>query len=157
MKTTSLRILGSTLSWFAQRTNTMLWTMLGMLLVGTALSLNAQPTLSGLVGHWNFDEGSGLVTADSSGYGNAGRLADGTVWLQNQARPPFVLFFDGVNDHVNVVFFDFDNGAELFRATSAPYEFDWTPATQGQHRVVGLAYATDGGVDETPIIVISVQ
>ena len=100
MKTTPSRIVGSKLSLLGQSTTRMLWTMIGMLVVATALSLTAQT--GGLVGHWNFNEGSGPVAADSSGNGNDGQLADGTGWLQNHARPPFVLFFDGVNDHVNV-------------------------------------------------------
>ena len=106
MKTTSLRIISSTPNSFGQRSNTMLVTLLGMLLVATALSLSAQPASSsaagGLVGHWNFDEGSGSVTADSSGFGNDGQLAEGTTWWQSPSLARVALFFDGANDHVKV-------------------------------------------------------
>ena len=108
MKTTPLRSDGSTISSLDQRSITMLWMMIGMLLVATALSLTAQPALSsagGLVGHWNFDEGSGPVAADSSGFGNDGQLADGTEWYHDLSQTPphpFGLRFDGMNDHVNV-------------------------------------------------------
>ncbi len=35
----------------------------------------------GLVGAWNLDEGQGLVTADSSGWGNGGTLVGGSSWV----------------------------------------------------------------------------
>jgi hypothetical protein len=54
------------------------------------------------VGWWRFDEGSGTVAGDSSGYGN-----DGTL-LPTGSEPQWVdgkydkaLSFDGVNDYVN--------------------------------------------------------
>ena len=54
-------------------------------LIGLALCpcsrLQAQTLLTGLVGHWSFDEGSGIVVGDSSGRGNNGTLENGgTAW-----------------------------------------------------------------------------
>lgn len=54
------------------------------------------------VGIWNVDEGSGIITIDSSGYGNSGTLINGPAWA---ADTPFVrgysLNFDGANDYVD--------------------------------------------------------
>jgi hypothetical protein len=49
----------------------------------------------GLVGWWRFDEGSGTVASDSSGYGNNGTINNATwaTGIYGQA-----LSFDGVND-----------------------------------------------------------
>jgi hypothetical protein len=62
-------------------------------------------TASGLVAHWEFDEGSGQTAADSSGTGNAGTL--GTTGGADSADPAWVcvsggnaLNFDGVDDQV---------------------------------------------------------
>jgi len=127
--------------------------MIGMLVVATALSLTAQTALTsagGLVGHWNFDEGSGLVAADSSGYGNDGRLADGTVWLQDQARPPFVLFFDGLNNHVNVGNSPSLNPSDQITLVAwvAPYDLSASgeiiAKSNGTDPQYGLHPATDG-------------
>ena len=52
----------------------------------------ALSSAGGLVGHWNFDEGSGPVAADSSGYGNQGQLLDGPQWQTTQQRPVALLF-----------------------------------------------------------------
>ncbi|MHC4570758.1 MAG: LamG-like jellyroll fold domain-containing protein [Planctomycetota bacterium] len=52
---------------------------------------------SGLVGHWQFDEGSGTIAADSSGYNNVGSLINGPTWtVQGE------LSFDGVDDYVDI-------------------------------------------------------
>ncbi|MFZ4540429.1 MAG: LamG-like jellyroll fold domain-containing protein [Rickettsiales bacterium] len=64
--------------------------------------LFAADIASGLVGYWNFDEGSGTVAVDSSGNGNTGTLTNGPTW---SANTPFgtgtSLSFDGVNDRVD--------------------------------------------------------
>lgn len=54
---------------------------------------------TGLVGYWNFDEGSGTIAHDSSGYGNDGIIngANWTVGIYNNA-----LIFDGLNDFVSI-------------------------------------------------------
>lgn len=41
---------------------------------------------SGLVGRWAFDEGAGLVAADSSGNGNNGVLTNGPLWVPGQIK-----------------------------------------------------------------------
>jgi hypothetical protein len=52
---------------------------------------------SGLVGHWQFDEGGGTIAADSSGYNNVGSLVNGPTWtVQGE------LSFDGIDDYVDI-------------------------------------------------------
>ncbi len=54
---------------------------------------------AGLVGEWQFDEGSGSTTADSSGYGDNGALESAT-WTSGKFGD--ALFFDGVHSYVGV-------------------------------------------------------
>ncbi|MDO8435865.1 MAG: LamG-like jellyroll fold domain-containing protein, partial [bacterium] len=61
------------------------------------------------VGIWRFDEGSGTIASDSSGYGNNGTLVNGPVWTTDSpSGKGRALSFDGVNDYV-----DAGNGATL--------------------------------------------
>ena len=53
----------------------------------------------GLVGWWRFDEGSGAVASDSSGYGNNGTL-NGATWVNGKYGQ--ALSFDGTNDYVQI-------------------------------------------------------
>ena len=69
-----------------------------------------QISASNLVGHWNFEEGSGTVTADQSGNGNHGTLINGPVWSSGITGN--ALSFDGENDYVDVGSFDV-NGSEI--------------------------------------------
>lgn len=46
----------------------------GLLAQGTSLSLNPIFNSNGLVGYWNFDEGSGTIVYDKSGNGNNGTM-----------------------------------------------------------------------------------
>jgi hypothetical protein len=67
---------------------------------------------SGLVGYWNFDEGTGTTAKDLSGFGNNGTLYSSTTICSN---PPTsgcpqwtigkvggALSFDGANDYVDI-------------------------------------------------------
>ena len=55
---------------------------------------------TGLVGHWNFDEGAGTTASDSSGNGNTGTLTNGPVWTTGKING--ALNFDGVDDNVSI-------------------------------------------------------
>jgi hypothetical protein len=55
---------------------------------------------TGLVGYWNFDEGSGTTAADSSGNGNNGTLTNGPTWTAGKVGSG-ALSFDGTNNYVN--------------------------------------------------------
>jgi prepilin-type N-terminal cleavage/methylation domain-containing protein len=59
------------------------------------------------VGVWSFDEGSGTIANDSSGYNNHGTLANGPVWRCAGTDPSYTpssqgcsIQFDGVDDYV---------------------------------------------------------
>jgi len=51
----------------------------------------------GLVGYWNFNEGTGSVAHDSSGNGNDGTI-NGATWTHRNFRGSFE--FDGIDDYV---------------------------------------------------------
>jgi len=53
-----------------------------------------------LVGYWNFDEGSGTVAVDSSGYGNDGTINGTPGWVAGQLGG--ALDFDGSTDYVEI-------------------------------------------------------
>jgi hypothetical protein len=55
---------------------------------------------TGLVGYWNFDEGSGTTAADSSGNGNNGTLVNGPTWTVGKVGSE-ALSFDGSSGYVN--------------------------------------------------------
>ncbi|MDD4410029.1 MAG: LamG domain-containing protein, partial [Candidatus Pacebacteria bacterium] len=58
-------------------------------------------TISGLVSHWKFDEGSGITAYDSAGTSN-GTLVNGPTWKTSiDCISGGCLQFDGVNDYVN--------------------------------------------------------
>jgi hypothetical protein len=61
--------------------------------------------ITGLVGQWHFDEGSGLTVADSSPYSNNGTVQGTTPWVPGRAGT--ALSFDGVTSRVAVA----DNAA----------------------------------------------
>ncbi|HUV63238.1 MAG TPA: hypothetical protein VMW24_05025, partial [Sedimentisphaerales bacterium] len=71
-----------------QRTRKIVWMVMtvGILCSNTA---NAE-----LVGHWKFDEASGTVANDSSGYGNNGTLQNGPIWVPGKISS--ALQFDGI-------------------------------------------------------------
>jgi hypothetical protein len=54
----------------------------------------------GLVGYWNFDEGSGTIAYDSSGNNNHGTLNNGPIWVNGKFGK--ALSFDGVDDYVQI-------------------------------------------------------
>jgi RHS repeat-associated protein len=76
----------------------------GQLLITAEASLTPAPT-SGLIAHWKFDENTGTTTADSSGNGHTGTLANGPAWTTGQTNA--ALSFDGSNDQI------LNNGADV--------------------------------------------
>ncbi len=59
---------------------------------------------SGLVGYWNFDDGSGSTLDDATSAGNDGSLNDSPNWKTSSAYagPRMALDFDGTDDHLSV-------------------------------------------------------
>jgi hypothetical protein len=56
--------------------------------------------VTGPVGYWRFDEGTGTTAGDSTIPANNGSLLNGPTWVSGQQG--YGLNFDGVNDRVNV-------------------------------------------------------
>ena len=54
--------------------------------------------ISGIVGAWNFDEGSGNTVYDTSGNNNNGTLINGPTWVNGKYGK--ALSFDGYNDYI---------------------------------------------------------
>jgi len=50
----------------------------------TSAASSAATGSATLAGHWNLDEGTGTVAADSSGNGNAGTVGSGATWVAGQ-------------------------------------------------------------------------
>jgi hypothetical protein len=68
----------------------------------TFLSVQAEETGPGPVGHWTFDEGYGTTAYDESGQGNDGTIT-GALWQdESMCVSGKCLYFDGSNDYVNV-------------------------------------------------------
>jgi len=65
----------------------------------TAASTNGGTT-TGLVGHWELEEGVGLATADATPSQLTGTLLNGVQWTQGQTGS--ALAFDGVDDRVDL-------------------------------------------------------
>ncbi|MEM3407840.1 MAG: LamG domain-containing protein, partial [Nitrososphaerota archaeon] len=55
---------------------------------------------NGLVLSLHFDEGSGNIAYDSSGYNNHGKLVNGPTWVDGKFEK--ALSFDGVDDYVEI-------------------------------------------------------
>jgi len=68
----------------------------------TAVSVTVDNTAppTGLIGYWNFNEGSGTTANDSSGNSNIGTLTNGPSWTTGKLGGG--LNFDGVDDKVLV-------------------------------------------------------
>jgi phosphodiesterase/alkaline phosphatase D-like protein len=53
--------------------------------------------ITGLVGSWHFDEGSGTIAYDTSGNGNNGNIYNGATWVDGKFGK--ALSFDGADDY----------------------------------------------------------
>ena len=71
----TLRFGGLTKSFY---TNNTINSNIHDLLLGSAVYQN--PPTHDLVGYWSFDEGTGAITSDDSGYGNTGTLVNSPSW-----------------------------------------------------------------------------
>jgi hypothetical protein len=58
------------------------------------------PPISGLVGYWDFDEGTGTIAHDSSGRDHNGSINGGALWVNGKFGK--ALHFDGSNDDVDL-------------------------------------------------------
>jgi hypothetical protein len=79
----------------------------GIAAVGTNLSLSGLWNPSGLVGYWNFEEGTGSSTIDQSGNGNTGSWAgtpagNNATYYTGGKVGSYAGYFDGGSDYVNI-------------------------------------------------------
>jgi Concanavalin A-like lectin/glucanases superfamily len=96
---------------------------------------------SGLVGYWNFDQGSGTIADDSSGYNNQGTIY-GASWTSGKING--ALSFDGLDDYV-----DCGNSETLDPTQGATIEawvkFDQLPSVAGH--IMAIAGRSGMGTD----------
>jgi hypothetical protein len=78
----------------------LIYLILFVLVLSVALTSVAKAADPDLVGWWRFDEGSGTIATDFSGYGNDGTLRGDTAWVTGHLGK--ALRFDGVDDYVEV-------------------------------------------------------
>ncbi len=92
--------------------------------------------VTGLVGYWKFDEGTGTSTADSSGNGHTGTLENGPAWstdVPSIGGPnPYSLSFDGTDDQVRVA-----GSSSLQFGTGSFTASLWSKTTSGDRSVMG--------------------
>jgi len=72
----------------------------GVLSYGSNQALSPLYNTSGLVGYWNFDEGSGTIANDKSGNGNNGTLLNGPTWTSGKIGGGLAL--NNLNSYVSV-------------------------------------------------------
>lgn len=86
------------------------------------LAVGGEPSVSGLVGYWRFEEGTGTSTADSSGKGNAGTLVGLPTWEYDVPDKLNQINFAAIASLKNTLF----AGMKLrFELTTAPQAKDW--------------------------------
>ena len=105
----------------------------------------APAAVSGLVGAYSFDAGSGSSAADSSGSANTGTLS-GPTWVAGKNGN--ALSFDGVNDWVTMAdsaSLDLSSGMTL-EAWVKPQGGDWRTVAL-KERTNGLAYGLYSNTD----------
>ena len=101
------------------------------------------PNDTGLVGGWNFSEGTGTFAGDSSGNGNDGTLKNGSttcfdgdcpVWSTGKIGTG--MYFDGINDYI-------DAGNDSSLSLSGDFSIEmWFKTTVPD---IGLISKSDGG------------
>ncbi len=99
------------------------------------------PVIDELVGYWSFDQGSGAVANDSSGYNDNGAIY-GASWTSGKVWS--ALNFDGLDDYV-----DCGNDARLDPTHGATVEawvkFNQLPSAAGH--IMEIAARSGGGTD----------
>jgi len=86
---------------------------------------------SGLVGAWHFDDASGTIASDSSGFGNNGTLQNGPTWTRlSPTDSPFDadIFQAGQVYTYRVKAFGPDRESEFSNSVSTPPALDCSPA-----------------------------
>ncbi len=94
----------------------------------------AAASTNGLVGYWNFDEGSGAATADTSGNGNNGAISNNPTWIAGKINN--ALLFDNGSQNVNV------GTAPMFNTTGDMTAAAWVyhNTSAGPDEILGKGY-----------------
>jgi type II secretory pathway pseudopilin PulG len=95
--------------------------------IGTNLSL--APFIGGLVGYWSFDEASGTIAYDYSGYNNNGTLYNGPVWTTGKVGS--ALSFDGVDDYMQT-----SNSIDLSNKSFTAIAWVYRISSQGDQGII---------------------
>ena len=75
-------------------------TLIFLILILIPVHYSSADITTGLVGHWNFDEGSGMTAVDSAGT-NTGTLINNPTWITT-GQIDGALSFNGTNDYVTI-------------------------------------------------------
>ncbi|MCH8987029.1 hypothetical protein IIA94_02575, partial [Patescibacteria group bacterium] len=98
----------------------------------------------GLVGYWDFEEGNGIIAADSSGNGNDGTLTNMTEddWVaanNPKTNTGGALEFDEVDDYVSIAV------SSIFDITDAITLSAWAKRSSGGDNTIVSKRAKPGG------------
>ena len=103
----------------------------------------------GLVGFWQFDEGSGTQVQDSSGYANTGAFTGSPSWVTGKVGAR-ALSFDGIDDGVSVpssILLSPHAGSAGEMTVAAWVKAPQLPPTTGQGRTVLVAKGAPGACE----------
>jgi fibronectin type 3 domain-containing protein len=109
---------------------------------GLSAEVSATPStvLSGLVGYWKFDEGSGITANDSSGHTNIGTLGAGPSWVEPGKIGPGALQFNAAkNQFVTIPDSTSLDPTNALSITAWVYATNWT----GNRRVLEKGNSDD--------------
>jgi len=100
---------------------------------------------SGLVAHWNFDEGSGNISYDCSGNGNDGIIENATWTTKTPSSYGYALEFDGINDYVEIS----DVSDFIFKDESVTFS-SWIQIVDNLNEYRTFIYLGDSDDDRVP-------
>ena len=108
-----------------------IWSQTGKTAEAAVITPPSPSPPSGLVGWWRFDEGSGIVAADSSGNGNNGTIF-GATWVTGKYGQ--ALSFDGTGNYIGSI-----GSASFWQSLGAKTVEAWIyPTSSGvQMQIVG--------------------
>jgi hypothetical protein len=112
----------------------------------TSGSSSSQP--SKLAGYWKFDEGTGSVASDGSGYGNTGTLS-GASWTASGKRNG-ALQLDGINARVQI-----PSSASLASASSQITVAAWVYLTDISNEWITVMERTDSGGEFSDFLMLA--
>jgi hypothetical protein len=98
----------------------------------------------GLVAHYTFEEGTGTATADKTGNGNTGTLANGPLWSGGKFGKG--ISFDGSDDYVDTGAFTLPSNVSFcawIKPNSLPGAYKFFMGSDNATGNSGIGIATD--------------